>query len=85
MSPPQTNATPMTISPMPRVVICYAKTYSNPVLSQRHLAGRTADLLRIAAVIRPAISGDGWPDDHRPSDIEHRIICRARGKRGMSP
>jgi hypothetical protein len=46
MSPPQTNATPMTISPMPRVVICYAKAYSNPVLYRRHLAGRTADLLR---------------------------------------
>jgi len=31
-----------------------------------------------------AISGDGWPDDLRLSDIEPRMICRARGKRGMS-
>ena len=38
MSPPQTNAPPMTISPTPRVVICYAKSYSNPVLYWRHLA-----------------------------------------------
>ena len=27
----------------------------------------------------------GWPDDLRLSDIEPRIICRTRGKRGMSP
>ena len=38
MSPPQTNALPMTISPTPRVVICYAKSYWNPVLYWRHLA-----------------------------------------------
>jgi hypothetical protein len=38
MSPPQTNATPMTISPMPRVVIYYANPYSNPILYWRHQA-----------------------------------------------
>jgi hypothetical protein len=29
-----------------------------------------------------AISGDGWPDDVRQSDIEPRFVCRACGKRG---
>ena len=29
-----------------------------------------------------AISGDGWPDDVRLSDIEARFVCRACGKRG---
>ena len=29
-----------------------------------------------------AISGDGWPDDVRLSDIEPRFVCRACGKRG---
>jgi hypothetical protein len=29
-----------------------------------------------------AISGDGWPDDVRLSDIEDRFICTACGKRG---
>jgi hypothetical protein len=29
-----------------------------------------------------AISGDGWPDDVRLSDIEDRFICKARGKHG---
>jgi hypothetical protein len=29
-----------------------------------------------------AISGDGWPDDARLSDIEPRFICKACGKRG---
>jgi hypothetical protein len=29
-----------------------------------------------------AISGDGWPDDLRLSDIEARFLCQARGKRG---
>jgi hypothetical protein len=29
-----------------------------------------------------AISGDQWPDDLRPSDIEPRFVCRACGKRG---
>jgi hypothetical protein len=28
-----------------------------------------------------AISGDGWPDDVRLSDIEDRLICTACGKR----
>jgi hypothetical protein len=68
MSPPQTSATPMTISPMPRVVICYAKTYSNPVLYRRHLAARTALLS-----CRPSLQSfdrdrrRGWPDDLRLS------------------
>ena len=29
-----------------------------------------------------AISADGWPDHVRLSDIEHRFICKACGKRG---
>jgi hypothetical protein len=29
-----------------------------------------------------AISGDGWPDDVRLSDIEHRFVCEVCGKRG---
>jgi hypothetical protein len=29
-----------------------------------------------------AISGDGWPDDVRLSDIEHRFICAVCVKRG---
>jgi hypothetical protein len=29
-----------------------------------------------------AISGDGWPDDVRLSDIEERFTCRVCGKRG---
>jgi hypothetical protein len=29
-----------------------------------------------------AISGDGWPDDVRLSDIEERIVRKACGKRG---
>ena len=29
-----------------------------------------------------AISGDGWPDDARLSDIEERFTCRVCGKRG---
>jgi len=29
-----------------------------------------------------AISGDGWPDDVRLSDIEGRFVCQACGKRG---
>jgi hypothetical protein len=29
-----------------------------------------------------AISGDGWPDDLRLSDIEARFVCRVYGKRG---
>jgi hypothetical protein len=29
-----------------------------------------------------AISGDGWPDAVRLSDIEERFTCRACGKRG---
>ena len=29
-----------------------------------------------------AISGDGWPDDLRLSDIEPRFVCQACGKRG---
>jgi hypothetical protein len=29
-----------------------------------------------------AISGDGWPDDVRLSDIEPRFVCRVCGKRG---
>jgi hypothetical protein len=29
-----------------------------------------------------AISGDGWPDDMRLSDIEARFTCKACGKRG---
>jgi hypothetical protein len=28
------------------------------------------------------ISGDGWPDDVRLSDIEPRFVCRGCGKRG---
>jgi hypothetical protein len=28
-----------------------------------------------------AISGDGWPDDVRRSDIEDRFTCTACGKR----
>jgi hypothetical protein len=29
-----------------------------------------------------AISGDGWPDAVRLSDIEERFTCRVCGKRG---
>jgi hypothetical protein len=29
-----------------------------------------------------AISGDGWADDVRLSDIEDRFICKVCGKRG---
>jgi hypothetical protein len=29
-----------------------------------------------------AVSGDGWPDTVRLSDIEPRFVCRACGKRG---
>jgi hypothetical protein len=29
------------------------------------------------------ISGDGWPDDVKLSDIEERFVCRACGKRGV--
>ena len=29
-----------------------------------------------------AVSADGWPDDVRLSDIEHRFVCEACGKRG---
>jgi hypothetical protein len=29
-----------------------------------------------------AVSGDGWPDDLRLSDIEPRFVCQACGKRG---
>ena len=29
-----------------------------------------------------AIRGDGWSDDVRLSDIEHRFICEVCGKRG---
>jgi len=29
-----------------------------------------------------AISGNHWPDDLRLSDIEHRFVCEACGKRG---
>jgi hypothetical protein len=29
-----------------------------------------------------AISGDGWPDDVRLSDIEDRFTCSACGERG---
>jgi hypothetical protein len=29
-----------------------------------------------------AISGDGWPDDLRLSDIEEWFVCQACGKRG---
>jgi hypothetical protein len=29
-----------------------------------------------------AISGDGWPDDVRLSDIEPGFVCTACGKRG---
>jgi hypothetical protein len=25
---------------------------------------------------------DGWPDDMRLSDIEHRFVCQACGRRG---
>jgi len=25
---------------------------------------------------------DGWPDDVRLSDIEHRLVCKACGRRG---
>ena len=28
------------------------------------------------------MSGDGWPDDLRLSDIEHRFVCEVCGKRG---
>jgi hypothetical protein len=29
-----------------------------------------------------ALSGDAWPDELRPSDLERRFICKACGKRG---
>ena len=29
-----------------------------------------------------AISGDGWPDDMRLSDLEPRFVCSVCGKRG---
>jgi len=29
-----------------------------------------------------AVSGDGWPDDVRLSDIEARFVCQACGHRG---
>jgi hypothetical protein len=29
-----------------------------------------------------AISGDGWPDDVRLSDLEPRFTCQACGRRG---
>jgi hypothetical protein len=29
-----------------------------------------------------AVNGDGWPDDVRLSDIEHRFVCEACGKPG---
>ena len=29
-----------------------------------------------------AVSGDGWPDDVRLSDIESCFVCRSCGKRG---
>jgi len=28
------------------------------------------------------MSGDGWPDEMRPSDLEPRFICSACGQRG---
>jgi hypothetical protein len=31
-----------------------------------------------------AISGDGWPDEIRLSDVEARFVCRGCGKRRAS-
>jgi len=41
---------------------------------------RSLDEIRLSHSI--AISGDAWPEDARLSDIEHRFVCEACGKRG---